>query len=82
MKTRQNTIHEAFAACGVLNAIDGSEDHLIQLNGVDTSLKYHVVEPEGEVVHLLSGIIFILLCTGDRCRRERRRRIIWSSYLV
>ena len=61
MKTRQKTIHEAFVACGVLNAIDGSEDHLIKLNGVDTSLHYKVVEPEGEVVYLLLALFHLVL---------------------
>jgi hypothetical protein len=35
MKSRQDVITEAFQRCGMLNAIDGSEDNLIAIQGID-----------------------------------------------
>ena len=33
--SRQEMITRAFQACGMLNAVDGSEDHLISVEGYD-----------------------------------------------
>ena len=33
--TRQDQITNAFQRCGMLNAIDGSEDHLIKIQGYE-----------------------------------------------
>jgi hypothetical protein len=65
MKTRQKTIHEAFVTCGVLNAIDGSEDHLIKINGVDANLQYKVQEVQEPVGFVFMSVLH-LVCTGGR----------------
>lgn len=45
MKTSVMQISKAFTDCGMLNAIDGSEDHLIRVPGIEN---YEIGESEDE----------------------------------
>jgi hypothetical protein len=42
----QNTVSKAFKRCGMMNAIDGSEDHLIKLEGYNGQYSMHENEEE------------------------------------